>query len=203
MTITILSGAPTTLERAKIFLGIAGDSKDSLITMLINQSTGIIERYTKRTLKEATYTDEVYVGNGQSKLVLRQFPVSALSAVKEAQNAVDSAPSFTTLNSSTYRFTDDGIIERLDAIFLEGYQYKLTYTAGYKIDFTQENTAAAHDLPQELEYACHKLVARLFNTRRAEGFNTSRQGDTAVGIRDEILDADVKGILEKYAAPTI
>lgn len=197
--------ALTTLARCKLFMGISSDAYDGLITMLINQTTDFVERYCKRSFLSQAYTSEVYDGNGTDTLILKQFPVTAFSSL-QYRNSNDNTDSWTTYNAtSDYMWQEDGRV-----IFLGGKtidfpkKYRATYTAGYLIDFDNENTAASHTLPGEIEYACQKLVSAAFNTRRAEGFQSTSQGDTSVTLKAKLHDDDeTRAILDKYAAPTI
>ena len=207
--------ALTTVARLKTFLGITRDNQDSLFTMLINQVTGFIERYTKRSLLRQTYTNELYDGSGTSELLLLQFPVSSFSTLQE-NAASDNTSDWQTINGTDY-FVDlpKGIIKLVrntNAFDAEPWgkflarpqKYRATYTAGYLIDFDNENTPASHTLPQEIEYACLKLCAALWNTRRAEGLTQSRLGDLGVSFKQAIMnDEETRAILDKYAAPTI
>lgn len=205
---TILSNsqqkALTTLARAKTFLGVSGDSQDALLIQLINQATGFIERYTKRKLLSQTYTSEVYDGTGTKELVLKNFPVTALSALQEDVND-DNSESWQTVDSDYYFWYENGIVKAHSFTFQDKpKKYRVTYVAGYLIDFDAENTPASHTLPQELEYACQKLVAVVFNSRKMEGYESYRVGDMAVTMQKASFeDGEIKAILDKYANPTI
>lgn len=204
----------TTLARAKSFLEISGDSKDTLLTMLINQITGFIEAYTKRNFLSQTYTNEEYDGSGTSTIVLRQFPVTAVSSV-QVNTSGDSSDAWQTINSINYFWDADGRIRLNNPVagfldqnagtFLDDPQkYRVSYTAGYKIDFSQENTPASHNLPQEIEYVTLKLLSKRMNTRKGEGLSSAKVGDISMSFRAGVeQDPEVKEILEKYASATI
>lgn len=191
----------TTLARAKDFLGIGSDRFDTPIVMILNQVNSFIKRYCKRDFKEATYTNEEYDGPGCEILTLKQFPVTALSSL-QYNNATDNRDDWSTFDTADYFWYSDGRIKKVSGNFNDRPQaYRATYTAGYKIDFSQEQTAAAHTLPAELEYATHKLLSAVFNTRKAEGLMESRIGDSSVVLQKAIFtDPELKGILDKYAA---
>ena len=202
--------ALTTLARMKIFLSISGDSKDSLLTMLINQVTGDIERYINRNLLSQTYTNEEYDGTGTSELVLKQYPVTTFTQLQE-NAASDNNDDWQTIGASNY-FTDlgEGILSLIRnrnafdrkpaGVFLERKQkYRVTYIAGYLIDFDNENTLASHTLPSELEYVTQKLVSAVFNTRKAEGLASQKVGDLSVTLKKAVFDdKETRAILDRY-----
>lgn len=215
---TLLSNAQqkalTTLARAKAFLDISGDSKDGLISMLANMATGFIETYTKRRFLRQTYTNEEYDGTGTNVLVLRQFPVVTLSSL-QVNTSGDSSASWQSIDTVNYFGYEDGRVALnspvagfLDAdagCFIEApNKYRATYTAGYLIDFDNENDPTRHTLPQEIEYACLKLISSAMNSRKGEGLSSAKVGDLAMTFRKGVIaDEEIKEILGKYASATI
>lgn len=204
----------TTLARAKAFLGISGDSKDTVLTMLINQITGTIESYCGRRFLRQTFTDEEYDGTGREELVLKQYPVTSITRL-QVNTAGDNSDSWDTINSSDYFWYEEGrlrlnnsqdrFLDRDAGYFLDHPQkYRVTYVAGYLIDFDQENTPASHTLPQEIEYVTLKLLSAYMNTRQSEGLSSAKVGDVAMSFKGEIMkDDEVKEILGKYASISI
>lgn len=199
----IVTDALTTLERLKLFLGISSDSKDGMLIMMINQATGFIKQYTKRNFKETTYTAEEYDGSGTEIIVLKNFPVTALSTF-QYNSASDNTDDWQTFDTKDYFWYADGRI-RLNGKFTnEAQRYRATYTAGYKINFAAENDTAQHTLPFELEYAMHKIISGVYNTRQASGITAVRVGDQSVNYGTGVInDTELKGILDKYVATTI
>lgn len=131
----------------------------------------MIERYTGRVFDSATYTDEAYDGNDSEFIVLNQYPVTALSAVK----LKDDAGNTTTYETTDYRYeAANGRLYRLGAVrgryvtdtfgatvnpefgvypcWPGGFQNILvTYTAGYS------------SMPADLQMAMYMLVDVLFS----------------------------------------
>ena len=106
--------ALTTLFRMKLFLNLEGtDRQDQRLTMLINFVTGFIERQCRRSFVRQTYTSEVYDGNGYSSLVLRQFPVSAVSSFQYRNSNDPDDDSWTTIDTSDYAWYSDGRLKYL------------------------------------------------------------------------------------------
>jgi hypothetical protein len=68
----------TTVERFKLYMGITTSDNDTLIGQLISRSTNAIQKFCNRDFVETTYRD-FYDGDGQSELVLSNFPVIAVT----------------------------------------------------------------------------------------------------------------------------
>lgn len=206
--------ALTTLERAKSFLEISGDKKDTALTMIINQITGSIEQYLKRRLLSQTYTDEKYDGSGTNLIILNQFPVSAFTELK-VNTSGDASESLQTIDSARYFWYPDGRVvlntaipgfldERAGEFIQAPNKYRATYVAGYLIDFDNENDITKHTLPSELEYACLKMVSGVFNSRKNEGLESVKVGDIAMKFKDmSMSDKEINDILGKYVSTTL
>ncbi len=206
--------ALTTLQRAKSFLDIAGDSKDTILTILINQATGSIETMINRRLLRQTYTDEQYDGTGSNTLVLKQWPLISVTRL-QVNTSGDATPSWETIDTSRYHVYSDGRIVLQSPVggFLDidagnflaaPNKYRATYVAGYLINFDQENDPAQHTLPGDLEYACLKLAGAMINSRKAEGISSARVGDVSMTYKAEALkDPELKEILAAHRSVTI
>lgn len=206
--------ALSTLSRAKAYLEISGDSKDTIVTLALNHATDAIEGFCKRHFLRQTYTNEIYDGSGGDTLVLRNWPVSSVSSL-QVNTSGDSTESWNTIESSRYHVYEDGriVLAGGRANFSAGdspnfidapKKYRVTYVAGYLIDFDQENTVASHTLPAELEYACLKLTSAIVNTRKNEGLQNVRVGDLSMSFRSDIMtDPELKEILTKHQAITL
>lgn len=206
--------ALTTLDRAKSFLGISGDSQDTRLTIMINQITGSIEQFLSRKLLSQVYTNEEYDGTGTDTLVLKQYPVTAFSKL-EVNVSGDATASWETIDTSRYFWYEDGRVVLLSpvggfldvdaGVFLDQpRKYRATYTAGYEIDFSNENDPAQHTLPPEIEYSCLKLLGGSLNTGKSLGLQSAKVGDVTMVYRKEILgDEELMQMLGKYASATI
>jgi hypothetical protein len=206
--------ALTTLERAKIFMDLSGDSKDGLLTLLANQATGFIEQFLKRSLLNQVYTNEQYDGSGSDTIVLRNAPVTAFASL-QVNTSGDSTADWQTIDANNYFWYDDGRVKLNNPIagFLDAdagtflsdpKKYRATYTAGFLIDFANENDPTKHTLPQEIEYACLKLMSAIFNSRKAEGLQSAKVGDISMTYRKAAFsDEDIMDILGKYEFVTI
>lgn len=200
--------ALTTLARLKSMLEINSDSKDTKLTILINQATGIVEKYLGRNLLRQTYTNEEYDGKGTKSLVLKQFPVISVSSF-EYNEASDNSDNWTAYNTADYWFDSYGEITMRTSILMERVQkYRATYVAGYLIDFSNENDPSSHTLPQDLEFACMKIVSKLSNEIKGQGIKRTKIGDQEIeyfdtqsssgGVGVILNDPELKSLLDPF-----
>lgn len=134
---TLLNYALTDLASVKETLGIdAGNtSKDNLIIRKINLATHVIETWCNlprdHHFKSATYTQEVYDGNGIDQLVLKMRPVTALSSFQHTTTS-ENQNDWDDVESTLYFLDEDA--GTLDLLFGQNRNwsaYRATYTAGY------------------------------------------------------------------------
>jgi len=180
----LLDYALTTLARVKTFLGISGTSNDELLTSLINSCTDFIENYCDRRFKQKAYTNELYNGNGTNKLLLKNYPVDESSTFKIEERSSDLNEDDWNEIDTEYYFVhyDSGIVE---------YDYDNSST------FLEDAGAG------DLEYACWKLVSKVYNQRKQAGnIQSERLGDYSVTFKKEVMaDPEIKSILDKYKRP--
>jgi uncharacterized phiE125 gp8 family phage protein len=189
----------TTLARAKTWFGPFSDTYDGMLIMAINHATRMIEQHTGRNLLSQSHT-EYLDGKGTAELTLKNYPVTAVASFsyRAANDNVDSWYAYDA--DDEYRWYEDGRVQNLIGKFSDvGKKYRAIYTAGYKVDFDNENDISLHTLPEDLEYVCLKLVSAMFNTRRSEGFSSTSQGDMSVTMKGVMMkDPEVKELLAKY-----
>jgi len=98
LSATTTTGALTTVANFKTYAGITTDDDDALLTSLIARATDAIEKYCRRTLRSTTYR-ELYDGRGDTKLLLNEYPVTAITLV--ATGRID-VVRLTNSNSDAY-----------------------------------------------------------------------------------------------------
>lgn len=147
---TLYSYALCSVDDVKDALGISGSSQDDLIRRQINRATDNIESFCNLArdhhFKEATYTDELYSGGGNTLNLLMQ-PVTAISAVSR-HDSLENGASYSAVESNLY-YSDltSGSVQLLYDTYAQYGSYKVTYTAGYST------------IPADLREACVSLVS--------------------------------------------
>lgn len=189
----------TTKARVKSRLNIATGTTtwDDLLDELIHAASHYIKGEIGRPILSATYTNELYeVEPGQRLLTIRKYPITAISSV-QYRAGTPASPSWTDMPTDGYELVDDGEfgVLRLYIALSDVNALRITYTAGYTINFSTE---ASHTLPYEISDLCERLVVWAFKKREAEG--KSQEAASAGGTtswRDKISDDD-KRILHRY-----
>jgi uncharacterized phiE125 gp8 family phage protein len=98
-----------TLAQVKCYLGIVDEDSDQILTALIDRASGYIERYCNRKLKTRTYSREVYYGNGYRRLILDQYPVTAVTRVSYGRKNAFSITNTTATNNATVEITASAV----------------------------------------------------------------------------------------------
>lgn len=178
--------ALTILSTCKTHLGIATDvsTHDSIIEQLINAASDAIESYCNRKFKSQEHT-ETYDGNGSEYLVLRHYPISAVSAVSE--NGSD-----LSADDEDYEIlTDEGILYREVGWSEDARNIDVTYTAGYVLpqDADEETPAT---LPEALSVACIMYVKAVYNDLAFK--DNERLGDYSVKYNKQFTDNSGKPV---------
>ncbi len=71
-----------TLDRAKQNISsITDNSQDGLLQVLLTAASDAIQKWTRRDFVQTAY-DELYSGNGQRQLLLRQYPLVSVQSVR-------------------------------------------------------------------------------------------------------------------------
>ena len=139
----------------KTALGITGCSEDTKLTQYSAEIDDTVKTYLGRDIEQATYTDELYDGNGTNYLITRQHPVTAITKLEmyEGLNADGSEDWEEWTQGDEYgRLL---IEERAVSLYISGAVFpvgknniRITYTAGY----------AAADIPDDIDYVCKQLM---------------------------------------------
>jgi uncharacterized phiE125 gp8 family phage protein len=182
--------ALTTLATAKSHLSISPSDalQDVRLELLINAASEKIERYTNRILVSQGTIAELQHGRRENILLLKQWPIIAISAVSVDYTAVHTAPA-NVLAASDYAISDDlNSVLLINQTFPVGFNnIKITYTAGYVT------------VPSDLELACLWLVEwyYLMRTRGDMGRTTASKGGESVGVLDH-MPPMISEMLEYY-----
>jgi len=170
-----------TVARAAMVPALAGIDAPYL-AVLVSAASNMIIRYCKRDFVDTDYVDEVYDGQGTYVLMLRQFPIIALTSV----DTVESDGTTETCLTAQFRTDDDvGEIRHIPectcdyTYFPKGYRNILvTYKAGFA------------DIPEDVQEACAQTVAWLYsNAIAASNVESWKLGDAAMSYKTDMVGA--------------
>lgn len=170
------AGDLTNLNAAKNWMGLTAAGDDALLSRLITAVSAFIQSWLNRTLASAAYT-ETRNGTGTKRLVLANYPVSAVASVTADGVAV---PSY------NYVFDQYGV-ELACGTFARGTgNVVVQYTAGYA------------EVPADIEQACIELVQLKYKRRLNPDVNSKTQGGEAISFASTDMPQGVKDALAQY-----
>lgn len=175
----------------------ADTSKDTLLDLLNNQATGILDSiFNVSTFAYHTVTDERVDGN-TDEVFTKDFPIISVTSIKQgSEETLYTQDASYILDKATVHI--DGTLGG-SAITKDQYDAcKITYVAGYKT-YAQTHGGAyngdTETMPEELKLAALILLAGLFNQRANLGVSQySVQGKTVV-LRNAIELSELEGII--------
>ncbi|MFZ5688670.1 MAG: phage head-tail connector protein [Bacillota bacterium] len=199
----LLPHALTTYEAVKEYLKLSDDTQKSSIERMINAVSEFIEGYCDRHFEKATYTEK-YRGNGRQKLLLNQYPVTAVTSVTVNGTTVDPAE-YEVLSEEGILYNDGlwpwtgyyvGLIGEPTGSKLG---IEVQYTAGYVLpkDDGTGTPPAVRNLPYDLEDACIELVAIRYEMRGSEHMKRETIGPLTSEFIQDIPEHILK-VLNKY-----
>lgn len=179
----------TNLASIRRFLEIASDdvSDDAIFNELVIKASKFIENYCGRVFLSATYT-EYYQGNGSSELMLKNYPVTAITSCYDDPDRVWGASTEVPVADLQISDRVPGLIIYDDGTFYDARtntrfpveNVKITYVAGYAV------------VPQDIELAANLLCAYYYISQKS---NTN----APVGGKDpEKKQEEALKILDNY-----
>lgn len=187
--------ALTTKARVKDRLSITETGFDTLFDRLIAAVTDMIEGECNRRFKQTTYTNEVYsvFNPNQKMLALNQIPIVSISSF-QYRFGLKSSPNWTDFNTDDWEIVNDGGsgLVRVYGLYSNINAVRVSYVAGYLIDFANAGNSTLHQLPFDLSDLAERLVIKLFKKRENEGKLSESFQSGSVTWKDFIEDFDQK-----------
>ncbi len=175
------------LADLKAWLPVTGTTEDTMLQHLIVNVSAWIEQWLSRSVYVAPVT-EWRDGTGTDRMVTREFPVTAVTAVEVDGIAI---PLSTGPTASGYYVTDVYIGLRGGYRFARGNSnVKLSYSAGYATDQAT--------VPAELEQCALELCALRYRERPSVGVASKNLGGEHVVFDHSAMPKSVAALLENY-----
>lgn len=173
MTVTVSSASTsydlTTLDTVKNELGLSSTASDIALSLMIQQASDFISRYTGRTFARETVV-ETLPANGEPNLVLSRTPVVSVAGISYAGStissttfSVDDADAGILFNKVGWK--DTTIYNQNINLHPSRFgrrDYAVTYTAGYVLP----GSTSARTLPYDIERACIDMVKTSYLQRQ-------------------------------------
>lgn len=178
----------TDLPSLKAWLGLPADvgPNDDLLSQLISAASDFVVRYLNRDLVSTAYT-EVYDGTGGRRLLLRQAPITAVTAISFCGRTITTAADPVT---GTPGFLFDGrVLTLIGERFPQGAPVVVSYVAGYATP------------PDAVAQAAIELAGEAFRRRDRIGQSSKTLGgQETVAFQVSDMNATTKAMLAGYQA---
>lgn len=186
------AGDLTTLPYVQGYMNDTTAATEAALPALISAASAFVAQFCSRNFYIATYTSEAYNGSGNAQLILRNQPVTAVSAVSIQGQSV---PASSGVNAFGYLFDTMGVWLRC-AIFPKTIKGILvTYSAGV--------AATADTMPADLQ----ECIAMMCNIRRKR---VAQEDKNSIGMESQStsfvtseLTPMVRAILNQYKPPFV
>ncbi len=178
-------------------------AQTTLLENLINAATDFIESRTNRRFKSTDYANELYsfLEGVRQIVALKQSPVTELSSV-QYRAGTPSNPSWTDFITDQFELVSDGAsgLVRIYGNLFGINNLRVSYTAGYLIDFAHVEDPTKHTLPGDLTDLCERMVVRSYKRREGEAEKTVGGPQSSMTWNDYLdeTDQDVLARYERY-----
>ncbi len=192
--------ALTTKARIKDRLGIKEAGFDTVIDRIIAAATDHIEGLCGgRRFLRTTYVNElITIFNANQKiLALKNIPLISVESL-QYRTGLKSSPNYTDFNNNDWEIYNDGLsgMIRVYGLFNDTNSVRVSYTAGYLIDFPNAGSAT-HTLPFDLSDLAERVTIKLFKRREHEGKQSEVFEGTTVQWKS-LFDEDDKDVIARY-----
>lgn len=203
MASILKTGSLTNLARVKSLLGIdeAKVLHDAMLEQMINGISSFIENICSRTFKSTEYTEKISNEiRGAELIFLKHAPVTTLTHLKY-RTGQPNDPQYTAYLGSEFELEGDGaqgIVRLYSGQPCGSNVIECKYTAGWKIDWTNQNDPTKHTLPDDITRLAENLVVKAYKRREAKGKSseTGGSGDQVQWQKD--LDVEDEMTLNQY-----
>ena len=199
---TNIDTALTTLAATKIFLNVGQDaantSRDSQISALISAVSGEISTFCGRKFAQATYTNEIYNGNGSEFLWLRNWPTTVTSIYEDSGGAFGSGTLLTARSGGSGDYwamageESHGRVVKVNGVWGAGHgNIQVTYVGGYAT------------IPTPISELAHEWIGILWARSERKAHDMQSQAGPAGGSTSYLareIPADITARLMRWKA---
>jgi len=174
------------LEDFKKHIDIDTNDYDDILTIYINAAGEFIKEYLGRIIESASVTEYFDGDDIKNTIFLSNYPVTALTSL-QYNSGTFGTPVWTAFITDDYQRDDDQGIIYMDTMYSGIRNIKVVYTAGY--------TAA--NIPNAIKVACMKMVGKIFNKRRSDGFSSEEVANARIDW-DTFMSSDIQELLAPF-----
>lgn len=187
------TNALVSLDDTKDFLKISGESEDSIIESMINRASSWANDYTQRLLLSRVNTD-YYDGDGTGTLILRQYPVTALSNLYDDTDRVFGGGTAINVTTDVSLDSNNGLIRLVNqaVAFNVGIaNIKVVYTAGHLLS----------NVPASIQEAVLLYVGNSYRSQylgQRFGATSEHVGDRSTTYSNDEIMNQIKNLLNPH-----
>lgn len=201
MPTTVPPNALTTRQKVKDYLSIDDTDSDTIIDELITSATQFVQSYCGgRAFLAADYIEIKDSYRYRRSIFLNQHPANSVTKV-EYRSGTPTAVVWVIYDANGYLpYLNEGYVKFYARLPEISQGLRITYNAGYLIDFTNEFDPTMHTLPEDLTLVCTEIVAKQYNTRKAIGIlqETTEGQSVSYSYKARELDDMHRTILNGY-----
>jgi hypothetical protein len=196
------SNALITLANLKSYLqdvAADNDTYDTILEMLINAASTLIQSEIGEPLVYTAYTEKYLTGNGTSLLRLPQAPIVAVTSVEE-----DDWEMTEGVEEDYVILYDAGYLRKTGGATWSKavHNIKVSFTAGY---YVASQTSTENEMPKDIQLACMKQVGIEWRRAKEEDWDQTSKTFPDGSIARNIIELhpQVKDICRKYKRPRV
>jgi hypothetical protein len=174
------------LTEIKNHLGISGSDDDTPLGYYLNAISEWVPKYLGRAVEEAEFVERFDGDEIKDAIYLNNFPITEFKWLKY-RSGVYSDEQMTDFNADDYQRDDAAGIIYVDVMYSGVRNIEVYYKGGY----------AAADIPDAIKVAAMKLVAKIYNKRRSDGFSSEEVAGARVEW-EKFLSSDIEELLRPY-----
>lgn len=164
--ITPPASEPITIEQARDWVSVVGDSHDDKLNALIKAAREDVEDITSRQMLTTVY--ELYMDEFTQEIKMPKPPIQSIASV----NYIDPDDTdYTELASANWSLDDVSEPARLEASYSNSWPSTKDVMNAVKIRFTTGYSAAS-GIPERYKIAMRLFIEHNFYNRGEEGFRT-------------------------------
>jgi len=177
----------TTVAKVKSWANITDANSDVLLADLVTRASQYVLTYLSREIKQANISGERINGNGRTRIMPREWPITAISSLKVSGIVV---PASVDGLLNGYAFDDRNIYLLPGSnvgVFSEGVRnVEVSYTAGYEA------------IPEDIEQAAIEYCAKKYKDRARIGLTSEGMAGQQTSFSQSDLTADTQANLKRY-----
>jgi len=176
------------IEDLKQHIDLNTNEYDDILDIYIEAISDFIKEYLGKCI-EVDEIEEILNGDDLGySFQLANYPIiidDDNTFLFQYRTGTNSEPVWNDFDFDNYQVDQESGIVEIDQMFGGRRNIKVSYTAGYE------------SIPTPIKLAAIKLIAKVFNSRRSDGFKDESLGDASISW-DKFLSDDIVALLSKY-----